>query len=144
MMLFGMVVGPTIGDFTPSTSGEVVIKLLPRYLRFIAIFTLITPLLGLVTALYSSNWDFSIFSSSTTFGVWMMAGAALSLVAWVVTFGVVYPTGRKIIRITEGFVKSNTPQPPGLPKLAMRLKISSGIGMVLLIAILVCMVAASA
>ena len=144
VMLFAMVVGPTIGDFSPATSGEVVVKMLPKYLRFIAIFTLLTPILGLATLLYSSDGGFSVLAPNTTFGAYMSAGAVLSLISWLVVFGVVYPTGRKIVRITEEFVKNQTPQPPGLPKLAMRLKISTGIGLVLLIAILVCMVAAAA
>jgi len=143
VMLFALVVGPTIGDFSPATSGEVVVKMLPKYLRFLAILTLVTPILGLVTLLASSNGDFSVFNPSTAFGAYMSAGAFLSLVSWLVVFAVVYPTGRKIVRITEEFVKNQTPQPPSLPRLAMRLKISSGIGLALLIAILVCMVAAA-
>jgi len=143
VMLFALVVGPTIGDFSPPTSAEVVVKMLPKYLRFIVIFTLLTPILGLVTIIASSNGDFSVFAPSTSFGAYMSAGAILSLVSWLVVFAVVYPTGRKIVKITEEFVKNQTPQPPGLPRLAMRLKISSGIGLALLIAILVCMVAAS-
>lgn len=142
--LFGIVVGPTIGDFTPTTSGEVVVKMLPKYLRFIGIFTFLTPVLGLIAGLSASNGEFgALFSPSTTSGVYMLAGGALSLFAWGVTFAVVLPTGRKIVKITREFVKNQTPQPPGLPKLAMRLKISSGIVLVLLIAILICMVAAS-
>jgi len=143
VMLFALVVGPTIGDFTPATSAEVVVKMLPKYLRFIVIFTLLTPILGLVTLLASANGDFSVFSPSTSFGAYISAGAILSLITWLVVFAVVYPTGRKIVKITEEFVKNQTPQPPGLPRLAMRLKISSGIGLALLIAILVCMVAAA-
>jgi len=144
VMLFAMVVGPTIGDFSPATSGEVVVKMLPKYLRFIVILTLLTPILGLVALLASSNGDFGVFSPNTSFGAYMSAGAILSLITWLVTFAVVYPTGRKIVKITEEFVKNQTPQPSGLPRLAMRLKISSGIGLALLLAILVCMVAAAA
>jgi len=144
VMLFAMVVGPTIGDFTPATSGEVVLKMLPKYLRFIVILTLLTPILGLATLLYSSNGAFAVFDPSTSFGAYMSAGVVLSLMSWLVVFAVIYPTGRKIVRITEEFVKNQAPQPPGLPRLAMRLKISTGIGLVLLIAILVCMVAAAA
>jgi len=143
LMLFAIIVGPTIGDLTPSTSHEVVVKMLPRYLRFIAIFTVTTPILGLVTALASSNGSFSVFSPSSGFGMWMSTGALLSLVLWVVTFVVVYPTGRKIVRLTMEVAKNQAPQPPGLPPLAIRLKISSGVSLALLIAILTCMVAAA-
>jgi len=142
-MLFAIVVGPTIGDFTPSTSGEVVTKMLPKYLKFIAIFTVLTPVLGLITALTSSNGSFNVFSPSSQYGTWISAGALLSLVLWVVTFAVVYPTGRKIIRITMEVVKNQASRPPTLPPLAMRLKISSGVGLALLVAILICMVEAA-
>jgi len=143
VMLFAMVVGPTIGDFTPETSGEVVVKMLPKYLRYLMIFAVLTPVLGLATALYSSNGSLSIFTLSTTFGAYMTAGAVLSLLSWILAFGVVWPTGNRIVSITKDMVRDRTPQPPVLPKLAMRLKISSGIGLAVLIAILVCMVAAA-
>ena len=141
-MLFALIVGPTIGDFTPATSGEVVVKMLPKYLTFMMIFTGLTPILGLFTALSISNWSFSIFSMSTTFGMYISVGAFLSLLTWVVAFGVVFPTGRKIVKVTQEMVNNKTPAPPFLPKLAMRLKISTGVGLALLIAILICMVAA--
>jgi uncharacterized membrane protein len=144
VLLFGMVVGPTIGDFTPATSGEVVVKMLPKILRYLMIFTGVTPLLGLATALSYSNGNMSVFSPSTSFGMDISAGALLSLVSWVVVFAVVYPTGKKIVRITtEDMAKNQAPPSPLLPALAMRLKISSGVGLVLLIAILVFMVAAA-
>ena len=142
-MLFAMVVGPTIGDFTPATSGEVVVKMLPKYLRYIMIFTGLTPILGFVTALSSSGGNLSVFMPNSDFGVFISTGALLSLVSWIVTFGVVYPTGKKIVKITEEVVRNQSPQPPQLPKLAMRLKVSSGIGLALLIAIMICMVAAN-
>lgn len=142
VLLFAMVVGPTIGDFTPATSGEVVIKMLPRILRYMMIFVGLTPILGLLTAL-SEPGGMGALAPTSTYGTFISAGALLSLVTWAVFFGVSYPTGRRIIRITEEFVKNQTAPPPGLPKLAMRLKISAGIGLVLLIAILMCMVAAT-
>ena len=141
-MLFGLVVGPTIGDFTPATSGEVVVKMLPKILAYIMIFTILTPILGLATALSSSGGSLSIFATNSNLGTLISAGAFLSLMSWIVAFGVVYPTGRRIIGITKEMVKTQAPPPAVLPRLAMRLKISAGIGLALLIAILICMVAA--
>ena len=141
-LLFAMVVGPTIGDFSPATSNEVVVKMLPKYLKFTVIFAVLAPALGLVTALESSGWSFTMFSTGSTFGAYMTAGAVFSLLTWAVLFGLVYPTGNKIISIHREIEKGQ-PQPASLPGLAMRLKISSGIGLALLIAILVCMVAAT-
>lgn len=142
LLLFAMVVGPTIGDFTPATSGEVVTKLLPKILRYMMIFVGLTPILGLLIV-FSTPGGMSTLAPTTTYGMFISAGAFLSLLTWVVFFGVAYPTGRKIIAITEEVVKKQTPAPPDLPKLAMRLKISAGIGLVLLVAILICMVAAT-
>ena len=141
ILLFGMVIGPTIGDFSPATSGEVVVKMLPKILRYMMIFVGLTPILGLLTV-FSMPGGMSAISPTTTYGTFISAGAFLSLVTWVVFFGVGYPTGKKIVKITEEAVKNQTPPPPVLPKLAMRLKISAGIGLVLLIAVLICMVAA--
>ena len=141
-LLFATIVGPTIGDFTPTTSNEVVVKMLPKYLRFTVILTLVAPILGLVTALDYSGWSFTVFSTGSTFGTYMTAGAVFSLLTWVVVLGVVYPTGNKIVSIHRGIEKGQ-PQPASLPGLAMRLKVSSGIGLALLIAILICMVAAT-
>jgi len=142
VLLFGMVVGPTIGDLTPATSGEVVIKMLPKILRYLMIFVGLTPILGLLVV-FSAPGGMSALAPTTTYGMFISAGALLSLVTWVVFFGVAYPTGRKIVAITKEFVKDQKPPPPGLPKLAMRLKTSAGVGLVLLIAILICMVAAT-
>ena len=141
-LLFALVVGPTIGDLSQATSNEVVVKMLPKYLKFTVTLTLLAPVLGLVTALYASDWSFNIFSPSSNFGIYMTAGASLSLLAWLVVLGVVYPTGSKIVSITRG-IKEGQAQPMTLPKLAMRLKISSGVGLALLIGILICMVAAT-
>jgi len=141
-MLFALIVGPTIGDFTPATSGEVVVKLLPKYMRYMMVFTGLTPILGLLTALSYSNGSFGVFSPSTTFGLYISAGAVLSLLTWVIAFGVVFPTGRRIVRTTQEMVDNKAPPPPFLPKLAMRLKISTCVGLALLIAVLVFMVAA--
>jgi uncharacterized membrane protein len=143
VMLFGLVVGPTIGDFTPPTSGEVVVKLLPKLLRYLMVFVIITPVLGVATALSYSGGSFSVFAPTSAFGMDISAGAFLSLVTWVVFFGVGYPTGTKIVRITREMVEKQAPPSPLLPRLAMRLKIASGIGMVLLIVILILMVAAA-
>ena len=142
VMLFAMVVGPTIGDFTAPTSGEVVVKMLPRILVYLTVFTGLTPILGLATAL-SSSGGLAALAPNSTFGDYMTAGALLSLVTWIIFFAVGYPTGKKIIRITEEAMKTQAPQPQTLAPLAMRLKISSGIGLALLIAILICMVAAA-
>ncbi|MDA4123086.1 MAG: hypothetical protein OK456_07905 [Thaumarchaeota archaeon] len=142
-VLFALIVGPTIGDFTPGTSNEVVVKMLPKYLLFIVFFTLLTPILGLASALSSSGGVSAVFDTGTSFGLYMSVGAGLSLATWAVALGVVYPTGTRIIRITREMIKNNSPHDPRLPSLAMRLKISTGVGLVLLIGIMVCMVAAS-
>jgi uncharacterized membrane protein len=103
VLLFGMVVGPTIGDLTPATSGEVVIKMLPRILRYLMIFVGLTPILGLLIV-FSAPGGMRALAPTTTYGMFISAGAFLSLVTWAVFFGVSYPTGRKIIAITEEFV----------------------------------------
>ena len=74
VLLFAVVVGPTIGDFTPATSGEVVIKMLPRILRYMMIFVGLTPILGLLIV-FSAPGGMSALAPTTTYGMFISAGA---------------------------------------------------------------------
>jgi uncharacterized membrane protein len=142
-MLFGMVLGPALPTLSPTTRGEFIVKVFPRYIRFVQIFTLITPIIGVALALSMADGNFSVFAPTSQFGLFISAGAALALVAWVVAFGVVTPAAGKVLRLTEQMMKSAGPPPSDLLGASMRLRGGAAVGLVLLMAILACMVAAS-
>jgi uncharacterized membrane protein len=147
VMVFAMLIGPTLPSLTSSARGELIVKLLPKYIRYVKIFTFVTPIFGLGLALYISNGSFAVFSPTAygNFGLFISIGAFLSVVAWVIGFGLVAPTGHKIVSITEEMMKSQgSPPPPMLQRATTRLRISSTTGLVVLFLIMVCMVAAAA
>ena len=142
-MVFGMIVGPSLPIFTPSTRGEFIVKVLPRYVRYVQVFTILTPLVGVALALSLSNGSFSVFSPSTTFGIFLSAGAGLSVVAWILAFGVIGPAAGKLVRLTVEMAKSSGPPPPDLLSASKKMRAGASVGLVVMMAILVCMVAAN-
>jgi uncharacterized membrane protein len=142
-MVFGMLIGPALPTFTPSTRGEFVVKVVPKYTRFAQVFTVVTPIVGIALALSMSGGDMSVFAPTTQFGLFISAGAALTLVAWVVAFGVIGPAAHKVVRLTEEAMKSPGPPSPELLAANKRLRMGAASGLVLLLVILACMVAAS-
>jgi uncharacterized membrane protein len=142
-MFFAMIITPTLPTFTPSTRGEFVVKIIPKYTRYAGAFALATPLVGVALALSITGGSMSAFAPTTQFGLFISEGAALALVTWAVFFGVVVPASRKVVRLTEGITKSPGPPPPELVSASRRLRGGAAVGLVLLMAILVCMVAAS-
>jgi len=145
-MVFAMLIGPTLPSLTPASRGELIVKLLPKYIRYAEIFTFVTPIFGLGLALYISHGSFAVFSPTTygNFGLYISIGALLSVVAWVISFGLVAPTGHKIVSITKEMMKVlGTPPPPELQKASIRLRIASTAGLVVLFLIVAVMVAAA-
>jgi len=143
-MVFAMLIGPTLPTLSPGSRGELIVKLLPKYIRWGEIFAFITPIFGLSLALYISHGSMSVFTFSNPFGMYISIGALLSLVAWVVAFGFVAPTGRKVVWFTNQMMKNpGTPPPAGLLKANKRLRIASTTGLVVLFLIVACMVIAA-
>ncbi len=142
-MVFGMLIGPTLPALTPASRSELVVKLFPRYIRWLQIFTLITPIFGLALALYISHGSWSVFTPTNNFGLFMSLGALLSLVAWVISFGLVAPTARRVVWHTKEMMKNQGPPSPSLLSASTRLRMFSTTGLVVLFVIVVCMVAAA-
>jgi hypothetical protein len=159
-MVFAMLIGPILPTLSPSSRGELIVRLFPKYVRWAEIFTFVTPVFGLTLALYISHGDWSIFDPNSNtgiactsvlvscvtnpFGFYLSIGALLTLVAWGLVFGVVAPTGRRIVWFTQAAMKNpGNPPPAGLAKATMRLRASSSAGLVLLLVIVLCMVLAA-
>jgi uncharacterized membrane protein len=142
-MVFAMLIGPALPTFTPSTRGEFIVKVVPKYTRFAQVFTVVTPLVGIALALSMAGGSTSAFSPTTQFGLFISAGAALTLLAWVIAFGVVGPAAHKVVRLTEEAMKGTGPPVPELLAANKRLRTGAASGLVLLMVILACMVAAS-
>lgn len=151
-MVFGMLIGPTLPTLTPASRGELIVKLLPRYLVWGEVFALSTPVIGLVLALYISHGEMSIFSfslpdqgfGSNHFGTYISIGALLSVVLWAIAFGGVFPAARKVVWFTREMMKNQAPTPPaGLTKASKRLQVTSSVALVIMLVVVACMVYAA-
>ena len=140
-MIFGMLIGPTIGKLSPAARSELIIKLFPGFLRYVSVFALMTLVFGLALVLDIGNGNMSVFALSTPFGLYITSGAVLAFVTMILAFAVVIPSARKLLRLTEEMVKNSTPPPPELLKVSARMRMGAAVALILLILVLVLMVA---
>jgi uncharacterized membrane protein len=140
-MVFGIIIGPSLAKLSPQARGEFMAKVMPRYLRYFEIFSGMTILFGIVAEDVLLNGDFSSVSFSTSFGLYITTGAILALVVFAVSFSVIIPMTRKIIRIAESMMKTPGPPPPELAVLLKRQRVVTTVSLVLMIVVTVLMVA---
>ena len=140
-MIFGMLIGPTIGKLTPAARSELIIKLFPGYLRYVGVFSVMTVVFGLALVLDIGNGNMDVFSLSTSFGLYLTTGAILAFITVILAFALVIPSARKLLHMTQEMVKNSTPPPPELHNVSARMRMGATIGLVLLILVLVFMVA---
>jgi uncharacterized membrane protein len=143
-MVFAMLIGPTIGTLTPGTRAELVVKLFPRYIRYVESFSIATVVFGVALVLVIGNGDMSVFSPSTSFGLYISIGAVLALITAGLAFGIIVPSAHRVIRLAEEMIKNPGPPSPELPKASARLRMGATVGLILLILVLIFMVAGTA
>ena len=143
MLVFGLLVGPTLPSLSPTSRGELVVKLIPKYVLFAQIFTVITPVFGLALALYISHGSMSVFTPNNNFSRFVDIGAFLSVGAWVIAFLFLSPAAYSVVKYTRESMNSSAPPSPELSKAYDMLKFASALGIVILLFIVACMVAAA-
>jgi uncharacterized membrane protein len=140
-MVFAVVVGPGLSILSPQSRVEFLVKILPKYLRYVEGFSMLTIVFGVVAAAVFLNGNFSSISFSTSFGLYITAGALLALVGVAMAFSVIIPTARRIVGFAEALTKAPGPPPAEMLSAAERLRLSSTVAVFVLIAVTVLMVA---
>jgi uncharacterized membrane protein len=143
-MFFAMVVGPLLGKLTPGARGELILKLLPRFVRYIAAFGTLTLVMGVALAFSITNGNIGLLSpTASPVGLYITVGAVLALVTIGIATGVVIPTSNRIVRILQTMAQNPGPPPPELARATTRLRMGATTALVLLLVVLVFMVAAA-
>ena len=142
VMLFGMLIGPLLPGLSPTTRGELIVKLFPRFVRYIQVFAIATPVFGVSLVLSVAGGDLSVMSPSNSFGLFISTGAVITVVVLIIAFAVVLPTARRIVQVVIRMQENPGPPPPELPAIQKRLRIGATTAMVLLMIVLAFMVAA--
>ncbi len=139
--MFAFVVGPALAKLSPPSSGEFLVKVVPRVVRFFQIFAATTILFG--TLLLYSLGSLPLLDPSTSYGVDLTIGLSIGFVAFLISEFVAVPIQVKAINMVREMQASGQHQPPtGFPKTLKRASNTATLTVLLLILASVFMVAA--
>lgn len=139
--MFAFVVGPALAKLSPPSSGEFLVKVVPRVVRFFQIFAGTTILFGVL--LLFSFGRVPVLDFSTSYGVELTIGLSLGLAAFLISEFVAVPIQLKAINMIKQMQASGQHQPPPeFPKTLKRASNTATLTVVLLILASVFMVAA--
>ncbi|MDE1854036.1 MAG: hypothetical protein KGI38_09890 [Thaumarchaeota archaeon] len=143
-MIFLMVVEPSLPKLSPQTNGELVLKLFPRFVRFVQTFATLTLVFGISLALATSNGDLALFWVGSTWGMYVSIGASFGIATFLLVFLLLAPSVKKLGKLVVQ-MQQNPGQPPPLEfhQVQERLKLGAPSAVIMLSIALVFMVAAS-
>ena len=140
-MFLAMVLGPSTRELPPPSRRDLVLRLFPRFIRYVTIFATLTLVFGVLLGMGLVSDGSDVFSPSTNWGLRIIIGASLALVAYALALAVGLRSARGILRLLE-----KTPQEVQafeMAKLTRRLRLTAATVTLLLSVSLVFMVAAS-
>lgn len=143
-LTFLVSIRPSVAKFSPQASGEFMLKVFPRFVRSVQVFTVLTLIFGLSLALAMSDGPPNKFDLVSPWSICVTVGAALGIATFFVVFLVLTPTAKGLVRLI-GQMQSNPQNPPPaeLKKLQKRLAIIPPLGVTLLLSAEVFMVTAA-
>jgi len=140
-MVFGMIVAPGLAKLTPQSRAEFVLNVFPRYVRYTVVFAIITLAFGVGSLIVFTNGNFSMLALTSSFGMYIPAGALLALIAFAIGISVAIPAANKVVRITKSIAGNAGPPPPELLAASKRMRVGTTATMVILVLVTILMVA---
>jgi hypothetical protein len=117
--MFAFVVGPALSRLSPSSSGEFLVKVVPRVVLFFQVFAGLTILFG-VLLLYNMG-GLGLLSPSSSYGLDLTVGAAFAIVAFIESEFVAAPIQLKAVRMIRNMLAAGQHQPPAEFPQALRM-----------------------
>ena len=142
-MFLVMVLTPSMRALSPSSRRDLILKLFPRFIRYVTVFATLTLVAGILLAFGHAGSSLESLSPTTTWGLMITVGASLALVAYALALGVGLRSARKIVRILNAQQDPQQAPPPEILQLQGRMRMTATTVMILLMLSLVFMVAAS-
>ena len=140
-LMFAFVIGPALSKLSPPSSGEFLVKVVPRVVRFFQIFAGTTVLFG-VLLLYSLG-SLPLLDPSTFYGLDLTIGLSIGFLTFLISEFVSVPIQLRAIKMIREMQATGQHQPPGeFPKTLKRASNTATLTVVLLIFASVFMVAA--
>jgi len=106
--LFVSVLAPSLRRMSPASRGEFMLSVLPSYMRFIGGSSIAAAIAGLVLYAYIVQAGPPLAPSSSGL-IYIQVGAVVTLIILLIAFGVLIPTGRKLVGLLRQSQKQATP-----------------------------------
>ena len=143
-MFLAMVLGPSTRELPPPSRRDLVLRLFPRFIRFVSSFATLTLLFGVLLGLALLSDGSDTFSPSTPWGLRITIGASLALVAYVLAMALGVRSARKILGLVQKSEQDRQEaQASELAQLTTRLRLTAVTVTLLLSVSLILMVAAA-
>jgi len=140
-IMFAFVVGPALARLSPASSGEFLVKVVPRVVMFFQVFAGLTILFG-VLLLYNMG-GLGLLSPSSSYGLDLTLGATFAIVAFVESEFVAVPIQLRAVRLIREMLAAGGHQPPAeFPRTVRLATITATVTVVLLILASIFMVGA--
>ncbi len=142
--LFVSIVSPSLRRMSPTSRSEFVLSTLPPYMRFIGGSSIVSVIAGLALYAYITQVATSLAPTSSGL-IYIQLGAVVSLVVLLIAFGVVIPTGRKLVSLLKQSQKQAAPDvdtsmSAQMASLQKRLAMGARLGVFLLTLTLILMI----
>ena len=138
-MFLVMVLTPSMVGLSPGSRKELVLKLFPRFIRYVTVFATLTLVAGVLLALGMIGQ----LDPSATRGLRVSIGAFIALVAYVLALGVGLRSARKLMKILGTPQDPQQSPPPEIAVLQRRMRFTATAVVTLLALTLVFMVTAA-
>ncbi len=102
---------PSLKKFSPQANGEFVLKVLPRLVRSIQVFSVSTLIFGPLLALTMNDGPPNAFDLVSPWSRFVTAGASVGVTMILLVFFFLTPTAKRLVRAVSGMQK-NPGQPP--------------------------------
>ncbi len=143
-LTFLVSIRPSLAKLSPQANGEFVLKVLPRFVRSVQIFTVLTLIFGPLVAFTMSDGPPNAFDLVSPWSIFVTIGASIGITTFFVVFFLLTPTAKNIGRIIMQMQQNpNQPPPAKLHVLQKRLSLIPPLGVTLLLSAEVFMVAAA-
>ncbi len=145
VLTFIVSISPSLKKFSAQANGEFVVKAMPRFVRSVQIFSVLTLIFGPLLAFTMNDGPPNAFDLVSPWSQFVTAGASVGVIMLLMVFFFLTPTANRLVRAISSMQK-DPKQPPPLAELKVlqrRMAIGTPLSAVLLLLIEVFMVGAA-
>jgi uncharacterized membrane protein len=144
VLTFLISIRSSLPKLSPQAGAEFILKVFPRFVRSVQVFTVLTVVFGPLLAFTMSDGPPNAFDLMSPWSIFITIGASLGIIMFFVVFLLFTPTANKLVRLIWQ-MQQNPQQPPPseLSRLQKRLSLLPPIGATLLLMAEAFMVAAA-